>query len=77
LGLVLGENVSLLLVGLLAGTACALVGVLPAVISAGRTLHLTGLVAALVAVLLSGLLVLSGAAWLGGRTITPADLRRE
>jgi hypothetical protein len=77
LGLVLGENVSLLIVGLLAGTACALVGVLPAVVSAGRTIRLSGLLAALAAVLLSGLLVLTCAAWLGGRRITPADLRRE
>ena len=77
LGLVLAENVSLLLVGLLAGTLCALVGVLPAVVSAGRTIRLSGLVAAMVAVLLTGLVVLTLAARLGGRRITPADLRHE
>ena len=77
LGLVLAENVSLLLVGLLAGTLCALIGVLPAVFAAGRTIRLTGLVAAMVAVLLSGLIVLTFAARLGGRRITPADLRHE
>jgi ABC-type antimicrobial peptide transport system permease subunit len=77
LALVLAENVTLLLVGLLAGTLCALVGVLPAVLSAGRTIRLSGLVAAMVAVLLSGLIVLTIAARLGGRRITPADLRHE
>jgi putative ABC transport system permease protein len=77
LGLVLGENASLLIVGLLAGTVCAMVGVIPAVMSAGRSIRLTGLLAALAAVLLSGLIVLAAAAWLGGRRISPADLRRE
>jgi hypothetical protein len=77
LALVLGENASLLIVGLLAGTACAMVGVIPAVISAGRSIRLTGLLAALAAVLLSGLIVLAAVAWLGGRRISPADLRRE
>jgi ABC-type antimicrobial peptide transport system permease subunit len=77
LALVLGENLSLLLAGLIAGTGCALVGVLPAVISTGRAVHWRGLVIALAAVLLSGLLVLALAAWAGGRRIMPADLRRE
>ena len=77
IGLVLTENIVLLIAGLLAGTLCALVAVLPAVISAGRSIHYSGLAAALAAVLLSGLVVMTAAAWFGGRTITPADLRRE
>jgi hypothetical protein len=75
--LVLGENVALLLGGLVAGTVCALIAVLPAIISAGRSISYGGLAIALAAVLLCGLIVLTGAAWLSGRTISPADLRRE
>jgi hypothetical protein len=55
------------------GTLCALVAVLPA----GRSIGFGGLVIALTAVLLTGLIVLTLAAWLGGRKITPADLRSE
>jgi putative ABC transport system permease protein len=77
LKLVLAENAALLLVGLLAGTACALVGVLPAAIAEARPLHLGGLAVTLAAVSLSGLLILTLAIWLGGRRIQPADLRRE
>jgi hypothetical protein len=65
------------LAGLIVGTVCALVAVLPAVISAGRSIRFTGLIAALASVLLTGLIVLALAAWLGGRRITPADLRHE
>lgn len=75
--LVLAENVVLLAAGLGAGTLCALIAVLPAVISAGRSLHYGGLVAALAAVLASGIVVLAVAARFGGRNITPSDLRRE
>ncbi|MGB7158431.1 MAG: FtsX-like permease family protein, partial [Tepidisphaeraceae bacterium] len=77
LKLVLMENGSLLLIGLLAGTACALVGVMPAAIAEARPLHLGGLAATLVVVSLSGLLILTLAIWLGGRRIEPADLRHE
>jgi ABC-type antimicrobial peptide transport system permease subunit len=77
LALLLGENVTLLLAGLLVGTLCAMVAVLPAVLESGRSIRYSGLVAALASVLLTGLIVLALAAWLGGRAITPADLRRE
>jgi len=74
---VLVENAALLVVGLLAGTICALVGVMPAAIVESRPLQLGGLGVTLAAVLLTGLLILTIAVWLGGRRIQPADLRRE
>ena len=77
LGLIVGENATLLLVGLAAGTACALVAVLPRAVSSGQGIQIGGLTAALTAVLVTGLAVLALAAWLGGRNIAPADLRRE
>ena len=77
LGLIVGENATLLLVGLAAGTVCALVAVLPRAVSSGQGIQVAGLTAALSAVLITGLAVLALAAWLGGRNIAPADLRRE
>ena len=77
LGLIVGENAALLLTGLTAGTACALVAVLPRALSSGQGIEMSGLAAALAAVLVTGLLVLASAAWFGGRNIVPADLRRE
>jgi hypothetical protein len=38
---------------------------------------MSGLALALLAVMLTGLAVLSLAAWFGGKSITPADLRHE
>ena len=77
LGLIIGENAALLLTGLAAGTACALVAVLPRALSSGQGIQMGGLAVALGAVLITGLIVLASAAWFGGRNIVPADLRRE
>jgi len=77
LGLIVGENAALLLTGLAAGTACALVAVLPRALSSGQGIQIGGLAVALAAVLITGLIVLASAAWIGGRNIVPADLRRE
>jgi len=60
-----------------AGTACALVGVMPAAVSEGRALHLGRVAVTLAAVSLIGLAILTVAVWLGGRKVRPADLRRE
>jgi hypothetical protein len=51
--------------------------VLPRAVSSGQGIQIGGLTAALTAVLVTGLAVLALAAWLGGRNIAPADLRRE
>jgi hypothetical protein len=71
--LVLGENLALLLMGLLTGTACALIAVIPA----RQALHVAGLTVVLAIVVLTGLGVLALSAWFGGRRITPSDLRGE
>jgi len=77
LRMVLVENVFLLLVGLGAGVICAGVAVLPVVIGSGRRVEFAALAVTLGAVLLTGLGVLVLAVWLGGRHVTPADLRAE
>jgi ABC-type antimicrobial peptide transport system permease subunit len=77
LRLVLSENVFLLVLGLLVGSGCALLGVLPSITSSGRTINFTGLGLTLGAVLLIGLGALTLAVWFGQRSITAADLRAE
>jgi ABC-type lipoprotein release transport system permease subunit len=77
LKLVMAENATLLLAGVLAGTVCALVAVMPAAVSEGRALRLGGVALTLAAVSLVGLAILTIAVWLGGRNVRPADLRRE
>jgi ABC-type antimicrobial peptide transport system permease subunit len=77
LRLVLVENAYLLLIGLAIGVICAGVSILPVVISTGRQIQLSDLAITLAAVLGTGLLALVLAVWLGGRHITPADLRAE
>jgi putative ABC transport system permease protein len=77
LRVVLGENVFLLLVGLLVGAGCALVGVFPGIATADRTINFVALGATLGAVLLIGLGALTLAVWLGQRRVSPADLRAE
>jgi ABC-type antimicrobial peptide transport system permease subunit len=77
LRLVLAENAFLLLVGLLVGAGCAIVGVSPGIISGGRTINFAALGATLGAVLLIGLGALTLAVWLGQRRVTAADLRAE
>ena len=77
LRLVLSENAFLLVVGLLVGCGCALLGVLPSIVSSGRTVNFTALSLTLAAVLVIGLGALTLAVWFGQRRITPADLRAE
>jgi len=77
LRLVLAENAFLLVMGLLVGCGCALLGVLPSVISSGRTINFAGLLLTLGAVLVIGLGALTLAVWFGQRRITAADLRAE
>lgn len=75
--LVLAENAFLLVIGLLVGAGCALLGILPTLTTAARTINLTGLAATLTAVLVIGLAGLAVAVWIGQRRITTADLRAE
>jgi hypothetical protein len=75
--LVMSENAFLLVLGLLVGAGCALLGVAPAVFTADRTVNLGALSLTLGMVLLIGLTGLTLAVWLGQRHIRPADLRAE
>jgi hypothetical protein len=75
--LVLAEHAFLLILGLLIGAGCALLGILPTLRTSARSLNLPALAATLAAVLLIGLLGLSVAVWVGQRKITVADLRAE
>lgn len=75
--LVLAENAFLLVLGLLIGAGCALVGILPTLTASAQTINLTGLFATLAGVLVVGLAGLAVAVWIGQRQITTADLRAE
>jgi putative ABC transport system permease protein len=75
--LVLGENAFLLLLGLLVGTGCAVLGVSPTLFSSDRTVNVTALALTMLAVLAIGLVGLALAVSLGQRRIKPADLRAE
>jgi ABC-type antimicrobial peptide transport system permease subunit len=73
LGLVLSENILLLVLGLLMGTGAALGAVLPS----GRPLNYGQLSLTLLITLALGMLVLTIATVLAGRRISPGDLRVE
>jgi len=75
--LVLAENVFLLLLGLIVGAACAVIGVLPAMIASGRAMNLSGLALTLAAVVIVGVVSSLIAVQLSGAHESPADLRRE
>ena len=75
--LVMSENLFLLLLGLLAGVVCALIGVLPNLAGSARTINLVGLAGTLGLVLAVGLSVLLLTMALAGRRVRPADLREE
>ena len=77
LKLVLAENVFLLVLGLLVGAGCALLGVTPTLLTAAREMNLPALAGTLLAVLVIGLAGLGVAVWFGQRHVTPADLRAE
>jgi putative ABC transport system permease protein len=75
--LVLLENISLLLLGLLIGAGCALAGVIPNVMTTSHRINIRALSLALAAVLLVGITSLLVAVRLAGRKISPAALRAE
>lgn len=75
--LVLWENISLLLLGLVIGSACALAGVIPNVLTSAHQINIPALTIALAAVLIVGLASLLLATCLASRKITPAALRAE
>jgi len=76
-GLVLSENLFLLIVGLAVGAASAGIGIWPAVRGSGGNVNVWQLVATLTLVLISGIVVLVAAVGLGGRRMRIADLRGE
>jgi putative ABC transport system permease protein len=75
--LVLWENISLLLLGLLIGAGCALAGVIPNVLTTPHHINIAALSLALAAVLVVGITSLLIAVRLAGRKISPAALRAE
>ena len=77
LRLVLAENALLLVLGLLVGCGCAVLGVMPTILTAGRQFNFAALGGTLAAVLFIGLGALTLAVWFGQRNVTAADLRAE
>jgi hypothetical protein len=75
--LVLSENIFLLVVGLLVGTVCAVLGIISAVAHSGQGLNYFALVATLVGVFLVGSLASLIAVFASGAHISVADLRHE
>ena len=75
--LVLSENVFLLVLGLVVGTSCAVIGIIPAASQLARGINAWALAATLGVVLLIGGICSSIAVWASGAHVTPADLRRE
>ncbi|HEX4793142.1 MAG TPA: FtsX-like permease family protein [Humisphaera sp.] len=75
--LMLAENAFLLVIGLVAGAGCALIGIIPAVMTSSRSINAPALVGTLLAVLFIGLGASSIAVRVSGAHVTPADLRRE
>ena len=75
--IVLAENAMLLAGGIVAGTASALLAVLPAVASGSRSVNWVSLALTLAAVAAFGMLAVATAMRLGLRWVTPADLRAE
>jgi ABC-type lipoprotein release transport system permease subunit len=75
--LVLCENIFLLVLGLVVGTGCAVIGIVPAVAHSSGGINTGALAGTLLAVLLIGITSSSLAVWTSGAHVTPADLRRE
>jgi ABC-type antimicrobial peptide transport system permease subunit len=75
--LVLAENVFLLLAGLVLGTGCAIIGVLPALHGGARGLNIQSLALTLGGALFIGLCASGIAVVLSSARVTPAELRRE
>ena len=75
--LVLSENAFLLVLGLVVGTACALLGVTPTVINSKGGIAWGPLGLTLLGVLVLGFVASAIAVWLSGIRTAPADLRRE
>ncbi|HZK80049.1 MAG TPA: FtsX-like permease family protein, partial [Humisphaera sp.] len=75
--LVLAENIYLLLLGLILGTASAVIGILPAVVRETRPINAMSLISTLAIVLIVGLVSAAVAVRLSGMQVKPADLRNE
>lgn len=77
LALLLAENLFLLLLGLVIGTGCALLGIVPALAKSARHMNLLGLAGMLLAIAAIGLAGLVIAVLVGQRHVAPAALRAE
>ena len=75
--LILSENVFLLVLGLVVGTICALLGILPTLIRSAHGINFGALGLTLGTVLVIGVLASTIAVWISGAHVSPADLRRE
>ena len=75
--LVLSENVFLLVLGLVVGSVCALLGIIPALRQSAQSINGWALAATLLIVLLLGIASSALAVWVSGAHVSPADLRRE
>jgi ABC-type antimicrobial peptide transport system permease subunit len=75
--LVLSENVFLLVVGLVVGAACAVLGIVPTIYQSAQSINFKALGGTLLGVLCVGMISSFLAVWISGAHVTSADLRRE
>ena len=75
--LVLSENVALLVLGLAVGTGCALMGIVPTLLTSKTNVNWGSLSLTMLGVLALGLLASVVAVKVGGVNATPKDIRRE
>jgi ABC-type antimicrobial peptide transport system permease subunit len=75
--LILSENIFLLAAGVVVGTGCAVIGIIPTVIHSSQHINAGSLALTLFAVFGVGVVSSALAVALAGRNVTPADLRHE
>jgi putative ABC transport system permease protein len=75
--LVLSENIFLLVLGLIVGAVCAVLGIIPTIVQSSQGINYVALIETLLGVFVTGLIASSLAVWLTGAHISPADLRHE
>jgi ABC-type lipoprotein release transport system permease subunit len=75
--LVLSENLFLLLLGLVVGATCAILGIIPAFVSSAHHINFIALAGTLAAVVVIGTVSSSIAVYLAGAHVSPSDLRRD
>jgi hypothetical protein len=75
--LVLSENLFLLVLGLVVGAVCAILGIIPALTGSGHHINFVALAGTVLLVLLIGVVSSSIAVFVSGTHVSPADIRRE